>query len=67
MKRYIWKNTTVKQTDDAELRVLRQIVTASDTMLKLGMIDEAEHQRTLADVSFRLYELEERYGMDHYA
>ena len=54
----------MRPTDDAELRVLRQMVSAADTMLALNMIDEAEHQQTLAEVDFRVRELEERYGLD---
>ena len=54
----------MRPTDDAELRVLRQMVSAADTMLALNMIDEAEHQQTLAEVDVRVRELEERYGLD---
>lgn len=54
----------MRPTDDAELRVLRQMVSAADTMLALNMIDEAEHQQTLAEVDCRVRELEERYGLD---
>lgn len=64
-RKYIWKSREVTATDDAELRVLAQMVRAADTMLALSMIGPEEHQQTLAEVDLRLRELEDKYGLDN--
>lgn len=64
-RKYFWKTQDPIATDDAELRVLRQMVSAADTMLALNMIDDTEHQQTLAEVDLRLRELEDKYGLDN--
>lgn len=64
-RKYFWKTQDLIATDDAELRVLRQMVNAADTMLALSMIGPEEHQQTLAEVDLRLRELEDKYGLDN--
>ena len=64
MRKYIWRQPkAILSSDDAELRVLRQMVIASDSMRSLKMISEEEHQKTLAYVDDRLTELEVKHGL----
>ena len=53
-------------TDEAELRALRVMTEANDTMLTLKQITPDEHQKTLRQIVERLEVLEEKYeGMDN--
>lgn len=61
------QNTTEKfsrlefSTDEAELRALRVMTEANDTMLKLKQITPDEHQKTLEHIVERLEVLEKKY------
>ena len=65
--KYIWRNVPPKPTDDSELRVLRQMVEANDTMMALNIITKEEYDQTLAYVESRVSSLEDKYGLDHAA
>ena len=48
-------------TDEAELRALRVMTEANDTMLTLKQITPEEHQKTLQQIVGRLEVLEKKY------
>ena len=60
--KYIWRKQN--KTDDTDIRVLKQMVTANDTMLTLGLISEDEYRKTLKDIDEKVTALEVKYGLD---
>ena len=60
--KYIWRKQNKK--DDTDIRVLKQMVTANDTMLTLGLISEDEYRKTLKDIDEKVTALEVKYGLD---
>ena len=57
------KRSQRSDSDLAEIKVLRQMLIANDSMLTQRMISQDEYDRTLAYIEHRVSELEVRHGL----